>query len=104
MHVFEFFQMKENETITEMITQFTDVMNSLVALEKEYTQVEMVRNVLRAIIPDWEKKIITVEEPNDLSTLTLENLIGNLMVYEVQLQEERRMNNNSQRKKFLPSM
>ena len=31
-----------------------------------------------------------IEEANDLSTLSLENLIGNLMAYEVQLEERKK--------------
>jgi len=52
VHRFELFQMKENETTAEMITRFTDITNSLVALEKEYTQVEIVRKVLCALTPE----------------------------------------------------
>ena len=37
--------MKENETIAEMVTRFTDIINSLVALVKDYTQVEKIRKV-----------------------------------------------------------
>ena len=87
--MFELFQMKENETITKIITRFTDITNSLVALGKQYTQVETVRKVLRALTPKWEKKIITIEA-NDLSILTLENFIRNLIAYEVQLQKKRK--------------
>ena len=87
--MFELFKMKDNETIAEMITRFTDITYSLVALEKEYTQVEKVRNVLRELASDWEKKTTTIEEDNDFSTLTLENLVGNLMAYEVQLEERK---------------
>ena len=75
--------MKENEKISEMVTNFTDITNSSVALGKEYTQVEKVRKVLRALTSDWEKKTTAIEETNDLSTLSLENLIGNSMAYEV---------------------
>ena len=32
--------MKEYETISEMVTRFTDITNSLASLGKEYTQVE----------------------------------------------------------------
>ena len=46
VHRFELFKMKENETISEMITKFTDITNSLASLGKEYTQVEKVRKVL----------------------------------------------------------
>jgi len=104
VHRFELFKMKENETIAGIITQFTDITNSLVALEKDYTQVEKVRKVLRALTSDWEKKTAVIEEANDLSTLTLENLIGNLMVMKSNLKIVRRMNNNNQRRKFSPSM
>ena len=37
VHRFEIFKTDENETILEMITRFTDIMNSLIALGKEYT-------------------------------------------------------------------
>jgi FtsZ-binding cell division protein ZapB len=73
-----------------MFTRFTDIINSLIALGKVYTQVEMVRKLLRALTPDWEKKTTAIEEANDLSTLTVENLIGNLMAYEVQLEDRKR--------------
>ena len=71
--------MMENETISEMITRFTDITNSLAFLGKEYTQVEKVHKILRAPTPDWEKKTTAIEEANDLSTMSLENFIGNLM-------------------------
>src|SRR4051812_38656214 len=37
-----------------------------------------------------EKKVTAIEEANDLSTLSVENLIGNLMAYDVNLQERRK--------------
>ena len=99
VHRFELFKMEEYETISEMITRFTDITNSLIALGKHYTQVEMVRKVLRALTPEWENKTTVIEEANDLLTLTLENLVGNLMAYEVQLQD--RWENEQPKKKLL---
>ena len=90
IHRFKLFQMKENETITEMVTRFTDITNSLASLEKEYTQVEKVRKILRALTSDWEKKTTAIEKANDLSLTSLENLIGNLMAYEVQLEDRKK--------------
>ena len=90
VHRFELFKMKESETISEMVTRFTDITNSLASLGKEYTQVEKVRKILRALTPDWEKKTTAIEEANDLSTMSLENLIGNLMAYEVQLEDRKK--------------
>ena len=48
-----------------------------------------VRKILRALTSDWEKKTTAIEEANDLSTMSLENLIGNLMAYEVQLEDRK---------------
>ena len=52
LHRFELFKMKENKIISEMIIRFTDITNCLVALGKEYTQVEKVRKTLRALTSD----------------------------------------------------
>ena len=82
--------MKENEPILEMITRFTNITNSLVALGKKYTQVKKVRKVLHALTSNWEKKTTAIEEANNLSTMSLENLIGNLMAYEVQLKDRKK--------------
>ena len=66
VHRFELFKMKENETIAEMVTRFTDITNSLSSFENEYTQVEKVRKVLCALASDWEKKTTAIEEANNL--------------------------------------
>jgi len=90
VHRFELFKMKDKETIAEMFTRFTDITNSLIALGKKYSQVEMVRKLLRALTSDWEKKTTAIEEANDISKLTVEDLIGNLMAYEVQLEDRKK--------------
>ena len=90
VHRFELFKMKDKETIAEMFTRFTNITNSLIALGKKYTQVEMVRKILRALTSDLEKKTTSIEEANDLSKLTVEDLIGNLMAYEVQLEDRKK--------------
>jgi len=91
--------MKENETIAKMVTKFTDITNSFVALRKKYTHDEKIRKILCALTSDWEKKTTTVEEANDLSTISFENLIGNLMAYEVQLEDRKKDEQQLQSKK-----
>ena len=77
VHRVKLFQMKENETIVEMITRFTGITNSLVSLSKSFTKEEMVRKVLCAFTLEWEKKTTLIEEANDFFRLSLENLVGN---------------------------
>nr|GEU73713.1 UBN2 domain-containing protein [Tanacetum cinerariifolium] len=41
-----------------------------------------VRKFLRALHPNWRAKVTAIEESNNLTTLPLDELIGNLKVYE----------------------
>src|SRR5436853_3509809 len=65
VHRFELFTMNDGESITEMFSRFTDITNTLIGLEKVYTQVEMVRKILLALTLDWVTKVIAIEEAND---------------------------------------
>ena len=65
VHRFELFKMLENETISKMITRFTDITNFLASLGKEYTQVEKLRKIIHALTSDWEKKTTAIEEANE---------------------------------------
>nr|GEX28632.1 putative reverse transcriptase domain-containing protein [Tanacetum cinerariifolium] len=47
-----------------------------------------VRKFLRALPTKWHPKVTTIEESKDLSTLPLDELIGNLKVYEVMLEKD----------------
>nr|GFB50381.1 UBN2 domain-containing protein [Tanacetum cinerariifolium] len=39
--------------------------------------------ILRALHPKWRAKVTTIEESKDLTSLSLDELIGNLRVYEM---------------------
>ena len=73
--------MKENETIVEMITRFTDIVNGLEALRKTYK----VMKILRSLPSKWHTKVTTIQEAKDLTKLPMEELIGSLMTYEINL-------------------
>ena len=83
---YELFRMLKYESITDMFTRFT---NSLKSLGETYTQGDRVKKVKISLTSDWEKKTTVIEEDNDVSTLTIDDLIANLMAYEVQMQERR---------------
>ncbi|GJZ64758.1 hypothetical protein Tco_0621179, partial [Tanacetum coccineum] len=42
-----------------------------------------VRKFLRALHPKWRAKVTAIEESKDLTSLSLDELIGNLKVYDV---------------------
>jgi len=92
MRKYELFEMGDCETIMDMYTQFTHITNELKSLGKTFTTEELVRNILRVLPRSWEAKVIAIQEAKDLKTLSLDELIGNLQIYELrrnsQQQEE----------------
>ncbi|GJR31521.1 retrovirus-related pol polyprotein from transposon TNT 1-94 [Tanacetum coccineum] len=54
----------------------------LKALDESFSSKNCVRKFLRALLPKWRVKVTTIEESKNLTTLPLDELIGNLKVYE----------------------
>ena len=52
--------MKDNETIVEMITRFTNIINGLEALGKTYKKLEKVIKILRSLPSKWDVKVTTI--------------------------------------------
>ncbi|GJW74250.1 hypothetical protein Tco_0133620, partial [Tanacetum coccineum] len=67
---------------------FNTIITSLKALDESFSSCNHVRKILRAIPTKWRLKVTTIEESKDLSTLPLDELIGNLKVYEVVLEKD----------------
>ena len=82
---YELFSMKENEIIVEMITRFTNIVNGLEALGNTYKESEKVMKILRSLPSKWHTTVTTIQEAKDLTKLPLEELIGSLMTYEINL-------------------
>ena len=79
--------MKHDESIKQMYTRFTDIINDLSSLGKEYTTSEMVRKILRSLPKQWEAKVTAIQEAKDLSKLPLDELIGSLMTHEITMNQ-----------------
>ena len=87
---YELFKMQEDENITEMYTRFTEIVNALEALGKSLSEEEKVLKILScSLTSDWESKANGIEESNDMATYKLEDLIGNLMAYELRLKHKK---------------
>ncbi|GAV70631.1 DUF4219 domain-containing protein/UBN2 domain-containing protein, partial [Cephalotus follicularis] len=85
VHDYEMFTMNENEDIKSMFTRFTNIINALQALDKVYSNSEMVRKILRCLPRAWMPKVIAIEEAKDLNTLHLEDLLESLMTHELSM-------------------
>ncbi|GAV71086.1 zf-CCHC domain-containing protein/UBN2 domain-containing protein [Cephalotus follicularis] len=88
VHDYEMFSMNENEDIKSMFSRFTNIINALQALDKTYSNSEMVRKILRCLPKSWMLKVMTIEEAKNLNILPLEDLLGSLMTHELSMQKK----------------
>ncbi|GKE04006.1 hypothetical protein Tco_1396024 [Tanacetum coccineum] len=63
--------------------RFNTIITSLKALDEGYSSKNYVRKFLRALHPKWRAKVTAIEESKDLTSLSLDELIGNLKVHEM---------------------
>ncbi|GJY07735.1 retrovirus-related pol polyprotein from transposon TNT 1-94 [Tanacetum coccineum] len=85
---YEKFSISNEETIDSGFTRFNTIVTSLKSLDPDYSSKNHVRKFLRALPLKWRAKVTAIEEAKDLSTLPLDELIGNLKVYEMVLEND----------------
>ena len=73
--------MKPNESIVEMFTRFTDVVNGFEGLGNRVTEEDKISKILRCLPPKWNSKTEAIKEAKNLRELPLEELISSLMTY-----------------------
>ncbi|GJZ97511.1 hypothetical protein Tco_0669964 [Tanacetum coccineum] len=79
---YEQFMIPEEESIDNAFAKFNTIITSLKALDEGFSSKSCVSKFLRALLPKWRAKVTTIEESKNLTTLSLDELIGNLKVYE----------------------
>ena len=82
-----------------MFGRFSTLVYNARALGKVFTEVDLVRKILRVLPMNFEAKVTAIQESKDLSKLRMEDLIGNLMTYELELKaKEERINSEPKKK------
>nr|GEV94417.1 copia protein [Tanacetum cinerariifolium] len=66
-----------------------------------YSSKDHVRTFLRALNPKWREKVTTIEESKDLTSLTLDELIWNLKVYEMIIKKDYEIVKAKVKRKYL---
>ncbi|GJR64042.1 hypothetical protein Tco_0010107 [Tanacetum coccineum] len=77
---YEQFTILEEESIDSGFARFNTIITSLKALDEGFSSKNYVRKFLRALHPKWRAKVTAIEESKDLSSLALDELIGNLKI------------------------
>ncbi|GJS16380.1 zf-CCHC domain-containing protein [Tanacetum coccineum] len=85
---YEQFVIFEEESIDSASARFNTIITSLKALDESYSSKNYVRKFLRALHPKWRAKVTTIEESKELTSPSLDKLIGNLEVYEMIIKKD----------------
>ncbi|GJW09588.1 hypothetical protein Tco_1575415 [Tanacetum coccineum] len=88
---YEQFTISEEESIDNGFARFNTIITSLKALDEGFSSKNYVRKFFRALHPKWHAKVTAIEESKDLTSLSLDELIGNLKVYEVIIKKNSEM-------------
>ncbi|GJU73536.1 retrovirus-related pol polyprotein from transposon TNT 1-94 [Tanacetum coccineum] len=85
---YEQFVISKDESIHSAFARFNTIITSLKALDEGYSSKNYVRKFLRALHPKWRSKVTTIEESKNLTSLSLDELIGNLKVHEMIIKKD----------------
>nr|GEY12493.1 zf-CCHC domain-containing protein/UBN2 domain-containing protein [Tanacetum cinerariifolium] len=85
---YEQFPILKEESIDSGFARFNTIITSLKALDEGFSRKNYIRMFLRALHPKWRAKLTAIKESNDLSSLALDELIGNLKVHEVVMEKD----------------
>ncbi|GJY85106.1 hypothetical protein Tco_0499132 [Tanacetum coccineum] len=73
---YEQFTIPEEELIDNAFARFNTIITSLKALDEGFSSKNYIRKFIRALHPKWRTKVTTIEESKDLTSLSLDELIG----------------------------
>ncbi|GJW60408.1 retrovirus-related pol polyprotein from transposon TNT 1-94 [Tanacetum coccineum] len=78
----------KDESIDSAFARFNTIITSLKALDEGYSSKNYVRKFLRVVHPKWRAKVTAIEVSEDLTSLSLNELIGNLKVHEMIIKKD----------------
>ncbi|XP_070030118.1 uncharacterized protein [Nicotiana sylvestris] len=73
---YELFRMKDDESIQDMHTRFTYIINELHSLGEIIPGNKLVRKILSVLPSSWESKVNVITEAKDMQELTIDELVG----------------------------
>ncbi|GJS06009.1 retrovirus-related pol polyprotein from transposon TNT 1-94 [Tanacetum coccineum] len=85
---YEQFVISEDESMDSAFARFNTIITSLKALDEGYSSKNYVRKFLIALHPKWRAKVTMIDESKDLTSLSLDELIGNLKVHKMIIKKD----------------
>ncbi|GJY77983.1 retrovirus-related pol polyprotein from transposon TNT 1-94 [Tanacetum coccineum] len=85
---YEQFVISEDESIDSAFARFNTIITSLKAVDEGYSSKNYVRKFLKALHPKWRANVTAIKELKDLTSLSLDELIGNLKVHKMIIKKD----------------
>nr|GEX24696.1 zf-CCHC domain-containing protein/UBN2 domain-containing protein [Tanacetum cinerariifolium] len=90
-----------HESIDSAFARFNNIITSLKALDEGYSSKNYIRKFIRALHPKWRAKVTTIEESKDLTSISLDVLIGNLKVHEMIIKKDSKIVKAKVKRKYI---
>ena len=84
---FESIRMFDDECFDEFYAKLNDIVNFVYNLGKIYDQSMMVRKILRSLTKNFRPKVTVIIESKDMDSIPVDELVGYLQSYELDLPE-----------------
>ena len=83
---FEILSMKDNETVNEYFSRTLAIANKMTTHGESMGQTKVVEKVLRSMTSKFNYVVCSIEESNDVTALTIDELQSSLLVHEQRMQ------------------
>jgi hypothetical protein len=86
---FEKLKMNEDETINKYFLRVEELVNAMKGLGENIEDAFLVHKILRALPNRFNPKVSAIEELNDLKILSIDQLLGTLIAYEIRISKDK---------------
>ena len=83
------FENKEEESISDFNSKLCDIANEAFTIGEKYSEEKLVRKTLRSLPKRFAYKVTAIEEAKDVQNMKLEEWMGSLRTFEMNLEEEK---------------
>jgi hypothetical protein len=86
---FEQLKMNEDETVRKYFLRVEELVNAMKGLGEKIEESFLIQKILRSLLDKFNPKLSAIEELNDLRTLSIDQLLGNLTAYEMRINKDK---------------
>jgi hypothetical protein len=86
---FEQIKMNEDETVRKYFLRVEELVNAMKGLGEKFEESILVQKILRSLLDKFNPKVSTIEELNDLKTMSIDQLLRTLTTYEIRINKDK---------------